>query len=313
MFKWIKQGRIWQPNTQLDWQQYYGILPTPEYLPEKQLIRVYFATACKEKYGRISYIDVDADNPSRIVFESPAPILDIGNIGHFDDCGLNPSCIIHSPNGQKYLYYIGYQRSQRAPYLLLAGAAIINADGTCRRLQTTPILERTTEEPCIRSATTILHEDGIYKMWYVAAQEWELMQDGIFAGKLMPNYTIRYATSTNALDWQVQKANAINYENPDEFGFGRPWVLKINGSYCMWYAVRKRNTPYSIGFATSTDGLTWQRDDKNAGIAASTQIGDWDSEMICYPAVVQTANKTYMFYNGNNNGINGFGYALLEK
>ena len=38
----------------------------------------------------------------------------------------------------------------------------------------------------------------------------------------------------------------------------------------------------------------------------------WDSEMICYPCVVKTKEKYYMFYNGNSHGKTGFGYAELS-
>ena len=37
----------------------------------------------------------------------------------------------------------------------------------------------------------------------------------------------------------------------------------------------------------------------------------WDAEMICYPAVINVKGKTYLFYNGNNNGETGFGVAEL--
>ena len=40
----------------------------------------------------------------------------------------------------------------------------------------------------------------------------------------------------------------------------------------------------------------------------------WDSDMTCYPSIITVKEKTYMFYNGNNNGETGFGYAeLIEE
>lgn len=310
--KWIKRGLIWQPNTELWWQQHYGILPTPEYIEQEHIIRIYFATTCADKYGRISFIDVDADNPSRIIRESVEPILDVGEVGCFDDCGLNPSCIICDEVGNKLLYYIGYQRSNRVPYMLLAGAARWNETlQTWERVQKTPLLERTSDEPCIRSATTIVKEDNLYKMWYVASQRWERMETGLFAGRLLPNYIIKYATSADGLHWAVADGVAIDYEDADEFGFGRPWVTKQGDLYQMWYSIRKRHTSYRIGYAESLDGLHWTRKDNEVGIDVSPD--GWDSEMICYPAVLQVANKTYLFYNGNNNGMTGFGYAELAK
>jgi len=310
---WKKRGLLWQPNKELWWQQHYGILPTPEYLPELGRIRLYFATTCAEKYGRVTYIEVDANDPSRILYEASAPILDVGAVGYFDDCGLNPSCVVDMPDGEKWLYYIGYQRSVRVPYMLLAGAARCTPSGW-ERVQTMPILERTEAEPCIRSATTIVRlSDGTYRMWYVAADRWEQMQTGLFAGKLLPNYRIRQAHSVDGRQWQVLDGVAIDYADDDEFGFGRPWVLhdKRAGVFRMWYSIRRRERSYRIGYAESKDGDVWQRKDEQAGIDVSES--GWDSEMICYPAVVQHGERLYLFYNGNNNGATGFGWAEWQN
>ncbi|MFQ5751293.1 MAG: hypothetical protein ACE5HI_04785, partial [bacterium] len=64
-----------------------------------------------------------------------------------------------------------------------------------------------------------------------------------------------------------------------------------------------------IGYAESENGLDWIRKDEEVGIEVSDE--GWDSEMICYPAVISVNGTTYMFYNGNNNGETGFGYAQL--
>ena len=52
----------------------------------------------------------------------------------------------------------------------------------------------------------------------------------------------------------------------------------------MWYSIRSHNRPYRIGYAESGDGQHWERRDDAVGIQASSE--GWDSEMICYPCVV---------------------------
>jgi len=81
----------------------------------------------------------------------------------------------------------------------------------------------------------------------------------------------------------------------------------------MWFAHRatKYTATYRIGFASSKDVLTWDRNDSIAGIDISDN--GWDSEMICYPCVFQHKEYKYMLYNGNNYGETGFGYALLNE
>jgi len=63
--------------------------------------------------------------------------------------------------------------------------------------------------------------------------------------------------------------------------------------------------------ATSQDGLSWTRCDSKVGISKSDT--GWDSEMICYPAIFNYNDKTYMFYSGNGVGKGGIGYAVADK
>ena len=79
----------------------------------------------------------------------------------------------------------------------------------------------------------------------------------------------------------------------------------------MWYAIRSFSKLYSIGYAESEDGIHWVRRDGDVGIAASDS--GWDSEMICYPCVVNLEGELIMFYNGNGHGATGFGYAVLRR
>jgi len=73
---------------------------------------------------------------------------------------------------------------------------------------------------------------------------------------------------------------------------------------------RGREKGYRIGYASSTDLVTWVRDDDKAGIDVSDE--GWDSEMICYPHVFELDGTTRMFYLGNQVGRHGFGLAELE-
>ncbi len=303
---WQKRGLLWQPNRNFWWQQHYGILPTPEYLPEQGRIRLYFATACAEKFGRVSYIEVDADEPSRILYEAAAPILDTGDLGCFDDCGLNPSSLVQRPEGRKMLYYVGYQRTVRVPYMLYIGCAEEQPDGSWQRLQKTPLLDRSSAYPYSTAAPFVLFDEGIYKMWFWVAREWTKI-----GGKDYLSAFLAYNTSADGIHWKAEKAVSCISPDPakNEFSLGRPYLLKDaeRGLYRMWYSVRYIDKLYRIGYAESKNGLDWQRLDEQAGIDVSPT--GWDSEMICYPAVVQHGKRLYLFYNGNNNGQTGFGWA----
>jgi hypothetical protein len=81
--------------------------------------------------------------------------------------------------------------------------------------------------------------------------------------------------------------------------------------YCYrgTFDFRKGNDAYKIGCAYSKDMMNWERRDDKAGITRSEQ--GWDSEMIAYPAVIKSGHDIYLFYNGNDFGKEGFGFAKL--
>lgn len=300
--RWRKRGLVYAPNGNLWWARSYAIMPTAGWAQDGAL-RIYFASLDEHLHGRIGYVDVDAWEPARIIREGTEPVLDLGAPGLFDDSGVNPSCVVEV-EGRKYLYYVGWQRCERVPYMIFAGLAVAAEGDRFEKLQKVPVLDRTSEEPFLRSATSVLRDDGSFKAWYVSGLGWEEV-----TGKRYPTYTIRYAESADGIHWQSRSEPCLLLAG-DEFGFGRPWVLREGDRYSMWYSIRSRSAPYRIGYAESHDGLRWSRKDGEVGLERSAE--GWDSEMICYPCVIDAAGARYMFYNGNSHGASGFGYAILE-
>lgn len=306
--RWKKLGQLYAPDPGVPQRTLYGILPTPQYIREKDAIRIYFAATGDDRIGRIFSLTVDAADPMRVLEPVGAPLVEPGPAGAFDDCGLNPSSIV-TIGGVHHLYYIGYQRSVVSPYLLFSGVATSSDGVTFERYSNVPVLERTSDEYIIRSAPTVIEEDGGYRAWYVSASGWEKMTRGIFAGRVMPVYVIRHARSADGLKWTADPGICIGPQSDDEFGFGRPWVVRNGSGYRIYYSRRTRSTPYRIGCAESEDGLHWVR--KDADVRMDVSETGWDSEMICYAAVITTKYGTTMFYNGNRNGETGFGCAVL--
>ncbi len=302
--KWIKKGLIYTASGKVPWSQNYASIPTVGLIDEEK-IRVYFWSVAGEIMdGRIGYVDLDINDPKRILRISKEPVLDIGEPGTFDDCGVMP-CSVIPIEGKLYLYYIGVQRCEKVPYLYFAGLAISEDGGEhFDRCSKTPILERTDREPCIRSAMTIVVEESRFKGWYVSANTWITVK-----GKPYPEYVVRCAESCDGVHWESNGNVAIGLQD-DEFGIGRPWVVREKDSYKMWYSIRSKIQPYRMGYAESSNGRDWIRKDDEVGIERSDS--GWDSEMICYPCVVDVKGKRYMFHNGNSHGASGFGYAVLD-
>lgn len=304
--KWVKKGLIYVADGSFGWVKSHAMIPTPEMISE-DVIRIYL-TFCDEKgIGRIGYIDVSSDNPSNILEVSENPLIDIGRPGTFDENGVLVCSVVRVPAGKKYLYYVGFELGHRIRYRLLTGLAVSVDNGrTFQRVQKTPILERSDKELFFRCGPYCVFESGVFKMWYVAGSSWTEID-----GKQMPEYTINYMESKDGIKWPEEGRVCIDVMGEHEHGFGRPWVVRDEKGYQMFYSIRKKDKGYRLGYAESSDGLIWTRKDHEIGIDVS-ETG-WDSKTVCYSAVLRVYGKTYMFYNGNEFGRTGFGYAELHR
>ena len=303
--KWRKLGLVHAaPKTEW-WSHLYAMMPTPVYLKEKGVIRIFYGTTDKERYGRAAFVDVDCQYPTKVVNTSGSYILDLGTAGTFDDCGAIPSSIVDRP-GIQLLYYVGFQRVQRVPYMLFSGLATSTDWTQFTRYSQAPVIDRSKSNVFSHAAPFVLYDndDRLFKMWYWKGNEWVSVNQ-----KLYLSADISYATSVDGFNWTLENIICIRPDQEIEFSVGRPWVIKESGLYRMYYSVRNIDKLYRLGYAESTDGKVWNRKDNLIGIDVSES--GWDSEMICYPAVITVMGKTYLFYNGNNNGETGFGVAEL--
>ncbi|MBV9468785.1 MAG: hypothetical protein JOZ57_06030 [Abitibacteriaceae bacterium] len=303
--QWNKRGLIYVPTGASWWAHSYALLPTVEVI-EDQFIRIYFSSLDKDKFGRVGYIDVDVNNPSKIIQVIDEPILDLGPIGCFDDSGVNASSVV-PVNGQKYMYYIGWQRAERVPYMLFSGLAISDdGSATFKKYSCVPVLDRTKDEPFSRSAPFVLLENGIFKVWYWSCVNWSSEEECIHY-----NNVIKYTESEDGIQWHNTSHICIAPQTNEDYSVGRPWVIKDVGTYKMWYSIRSKTQPYRISYAESINGLDWIIKEDQVGITRSAT--GWDSEMVCYPCVVDVKGRRFMFYNGNRHGQSGLGFAELES
>lgn len=305
--KWRKLGVVYRPDGSLKWAKTHASVPTPVRQDERT-IRVYLSCRDESNVGRGGYVDVSAEDPRRVLAVSQRPVLDVGPPGTFDESGVMPTCVIDVTPGTRYMYYVGFELGTRVRYRLLTGLAVSHDGGVkFKRTQRTPILERSDEELYFRGGPFVIQENDIFKLWYVAGSSYTLVGD-----KEMPVYVLKYLESPDGVRWGPVGMTCLDLSDPDEHGFGRPYVIKENGIYQLFYSIRRRSLrSYRLGYAESSDGLCWRRRDNELGLDVSKS--GWDSEAIMYSALVKMRHRTYLFYNGNNFGETGFGVAVLEQ
>jgi hypothetical protein len=302
---WKKLGRIFNVHDRSAWMHAYAYVPTAILLDERR-VRIFLAFRDRENVGRIGSVDVSAQDPTQILSVAGRPCLDIGQPGCFDDNGVTPLSIVRDGDVLR-LYYMGWQLTPRARYLLFTGLAISRDGGdTFERSQLTPILDRSPTERIVRSGAHVMKDGDHWKIWYAAGSGFVDI-----GGKRVPTYHLAYAESPDGVSWPSQGRIAIRPREPDEYGFGRPCVVKDGELYRIWYSTRSHSQDYLIGYATSSDGINWDRDDRGGGLPKSRR--GWDSEMTCFASVVDTKTGRYMFYNGNGFGQTGVGVARLEN
>lgn len=273
--------------------------------------RIYYSARTKDVVSYPHYIDVEAGKPEKKIEVSNKPLVVPGARGTFDDSGITMTSIVKIDNHTKYLYYCGWNRKVSVSYSLSIGCIEVIDDREYRKISDGPIMERSTFNPVSVSAPMVLREDSLFRMWYISFLSWE-----IYGGKYEPIYVVKHALSDDGINWRCDNHICINAEYAGE-AIGRPWVIKDEGIYKMWFSTRgienyraKEGNHYMIGYAESDDGINWvRRPDK---FSFKKSESGWDSEMLEYASVTIYNNKYYMIYNGNKFGKTGFGYAVKE-
>jgi hypothetical protein len=310
---WTKKGLIYKPDGKFGWNQTHAHVVCADTSCDDK-IRIYYSA--RDEKGRCvaSYLDLNPNNLNEVIYVHHEPILELGKAGTFDDCGIMPTWFINHPNGEKWLYYIGWTVRNTIPYHNSVGIAKSLDGEQFQKIFEGPVLYTIATEPYFNGSACILFDKGIFKIWYLNCTHWHNAPDG----KIEPCYHIKYAESLDGINWKREGKVAIEYTDPAGGGISRPSVLIEDGIYKMWYSYRAKDDyrqnierSYRIGYAESNNGIDWVRLDDKVGIDIS-QNG-WDSQMIEYPLVINHLDKKIMFYNGNGFGASGFGYATLEK
>lgn len=306
---WQKKGLVYKPEGSLWFSRTHAQVPFA--YKHEDFVRVYFSTRDDKGQSRPTFIDVDYNDPTNVLYIHDAPILELGGPGEYDETGSMPAWFIDMPNGDILLYYTGWNRTWNS-YRLSVGLSLSTDGGiTFKKMFRGPILDRSIHHPIWAAQPSVMVEDGVWRMWYITAQYCEYINN-----YPEPFYRCQYAESQDGIHWQPTGDVVIDF---DDFlnAVGRPSVFKENGIYKMIYSYRNahnyrtdRNQSYRIGYAESLDGVKWERKDHLVGIAKSEDPNQWDYEMINYCHTYLHNNKRYLLYNGNGFGASGFGYAV---
>jgi len=306
---WDKKGLIYNGDKRLgeDFSA-YARFPVVDVVNET-VWRIYFSSTSDSMVSYPFYLDVEAGNPFNILNVSNKPLLMPGDRGTFDDSGITSSCVV-DVDGAKYLYYVGWNKRVSVPCAVNIGLAISEDGGnTFKKAFKGAIVDRNRYDSVFTTVPCVIKDGGTFRMWYISCLCWQDVN-----GRMQPLNVIKHAESKDGIDWEINDDVCIASLYPEE-ALGRPWVIKEDGLYKMWFSAygaysRKKadEKRYMIAYAESKDGIHWER--RPDPYVLDLSEDGWDSEMLQYCSVFKDKETKYMFYSGNGFGKTGFGLAV---
>jgi predicted GH43/DUF377 family glycosyl hydrolase len=149
--------------------------------------------------------------------------------------------------------------------------------------------------------TSVIYHNGIYQAWLYGVDD-------------MGTGRIGYASSNDGIIWSKYENNPVLVPGTqgewDDSHTDHACVLFIDGIYKMWY-LGEDGTSSRIGYATSNDGITWEKYNGNPILDLGPE-GSWDESEVMHPSVFFDGSTYHMWYNGYGQDVQRTGYAFSD-
>lgn len=275
--------------------------------------RAYFGGRDGANCSRIFCADLDPQDDFRVVRVYDEAVIECGEPGAFDVHGMAPAAVLHV-GAQVWLYYSGIAQRRDVPYQIAVGLAVSDDTGLrFRRACRGPVMAPGPHDPFFVSAPSVWRDEQGFRAVYSSATQWrqhELHWESF--------YHLRSAASSDGVHWTLDGDSALDLTD-GEAGLGRPSVLPGPAGLRMWFSHRgvdrfrsADGDAYRLQHAASVTGRQWQRDASDLAWNPPPAPTDWDGWMQAYPCVLPWRNGLVMFYNGNDFGRGGFGWAVSQ-
>jgi len=160
-----------------------------------------------------------------------------------------------------------------------------------------PVLSPSADSWDNKSVTvpTVIYDNGKLKMWYHGISSDNASGFGL-------------AESDDGITWQKKSASPLlvpeNESGVTQISIEEPVVIK-NNIYHMWYCSTDADQKYHIHYATSADGINWQ---KYPGYVLSGSES-WESRGVTNPFVIYKDGQYWMWYQAWGSGNWKIGFA----
>jgi len=231
------------------------------------------------------------------------PVMGPGTTGEWDDTSVGPACVILVGD----IYHMWYDANWDDPGTNNTGIGhATSVDGVdWLRDPLNPVLVPTADSwdsRTVSQATVLFNSsDTLFHMWYVG-----------WGPTLYDPSNIGHATSTDGGNWTKDSNPVFNHGSPgnwDDAFIAGPCVLLIDTMYHMWYdGWKNESAGNGIGYATSADGISWQKNPANPVFNPGNSTS-WDYPEVRGPNVIYDGSRFHMFYTGGKWATYDIGYS----
>lgn len=230
---------------------------------------------------------------------NPEPVIPIGSADGYEMDTLNPYVIFNSDLNLYQMWYSSYSSNWQSGPDRFRLRYATSIDGVHWEKHANFVLTGSPnpndwDSGGIARGISVLYSDNVYKMWYTGT-DWGT------------NWKIGYATSTDGINWSKQNSSSpvITPTYPYELSkVNFPNVEFENGLYKMIYGASPGDLPTSFVYATSVDGIVWNKSLNENPILSIGGAGSFDSIVISGPSLKRiNSNTSYLWYGGNAESI----------
>lgn len=209
---------------------------------------------------------------------------------------VNRSCLLFV-DGRWHLWYTGQNRGKSCIGHVISydGMSFVRPKDNMPVLcPTLPIEGASVMNPCVIWDEKIAR----FRMWYAAGEAYE------------PD-VLMYAESVDGNSWDKHPIPVLAKEplHPwEQCKVGGCDVMRQEDGILVMHYIGYQNVDVArICFATSSDGIHWERMDNN--FCLSPSLDAWDADAVYKPTLVLWKGKQYLWYNGRRGNKEYVGMA----
>lgn len=278
--------------------------------------RMYYWGTDSDGFHHICVAEAPVDAPN--AWEPLGPVLGRQDGTVHNHFGPSFPHVVPIEGGPWLMYYAGWGLPREDGKLPNTTCLALSDDEGMRwrHWSDTPVLPL--DRPYDREGTGsvwVLHEDGLFRMYYTAIGEYFHKPTGVRTGHgdIIPRIGIGYAVSRDGIAWEMPYDDLLIAPRgldtePYEYIASKPCILRTAAGYRAW--LHTVGTAYRVRGLASPDGLHWNW--LPSGPDGEMDIGvdgAFDSVQRCYVSIVHHDGAYRCWYTGNDFGLTGMGFA----